>query len=161
VPWRIEALYGQAFFPPDQGFAEVGMLGVGRDFDLGGRWGLGITALPLLRFDETVDLQAHRRHATSAFAAASGLSFTAGPRGARWRVVIEASVGPFYALDPVPASGTRWNFLVQGGPRLVLRLGSGLGVGLGYRFFHVSNAGLGRRNPGLSFHAFVLTLQGR
>ncbi len=161
VPWRLLILYGQAFLPPDQGFAEVGGLGAGRDFNLGGRWGLGVEVFPLLRFNETASFSPRRRLGTTAFAAGFPLSFTAGPREAQWAVRIEGSIGPFWSGDPVPVHGTRWNFIDEVGPRLLLRLSSGLRLGVGYRFLHISNGNIRRPNPGLSFHTVVLTLEGR
>ncbi len=72
---------------------------------------------------------------------------------------LEASVGLLWAFSPVPAEGSRFNFLDVLGGRVRVRLGPGAALSAGVRRTHVSNLGfVGPDNPGLSFYAAALAL---
>ena len=68
-------------------------------------------------------------------------------------------MGLLWAFSPVPAEGSRFNFLDILGGRVRVRLGGGAALSLGVRRTHVSNLGtVGPDNPGLSFYAGALSL---
>ena len=70
-----------------------------------------------------------------------------------------ASVGPLWAFSPVPAEGSRFNFLDILGGRVHVRLLDGVSLSGGLRRTHVSNLGVvGPDNPGLSFYSGVVGL---
>lgn len=76
------------------------------------------------------------------------------PLGGRW--YLEAADGLFWSWHRVPAGGTRFNFLTQAGTGLLFPAGEGWSLLAGYRWFHISNADLGYRNPSWNYHALVL-----
>lgn len=79
----------------------------------------------------------------------------------RLRPFLEAAYGPFYALAPVPAAGSRFNFLLEVGGGVSVPIGplDPWSLVLGYRFVHISNAHLYERNPGWQFYGVVLGLR--
>jgi hypothetical protein len=90
------------------------------------------------------------------------IAYRGGARGPGWGYRIEAGTGLLYSvLGCVPADGTRLNFLDQGGVSIVFRRRHEWSAG--YRFVHASNLNLfgAERNPGVSFHALVLSFAGR
>lgn len=151
--------YGQASAPRSQGFAELGALSIARDFPLGSNfvWGAELTPLFLVSLTR-VDLPDRPRESRAAVAAAPYLAWEAFPRAAVG-LRLEASVGLLWAFSPVPAEGSRFNFLDILGGRLRVRLGEGVALSFGLRRTHVSNLGtVGPDNPGLSFYAGALAL---
>jgi hypothetical protein len=158
-PWHVLVSYGQASAPRSQGFAEFGSLSVARDFPLGSNflWGVELTPLFLVSLTR-VDLPDRPRESRAAVAAAPFLAWEAFPRAAVG-LRLEASVGLLWAFSPVPAEGSRFNFLDILGGRVRVRLGGGAALSLGIRRTHVSNLGtVGPDNPGLSFYAGALAL---
>ncbi|HUM02051.1 MAG TPA: acyloxyacyl hydrolase [Thermoanaerobaculia bacterium] len=153
--WRVVALYGQASAPTSQGFAESGALALGREWPLGKGFGLSAELYPLFLVRLTrVDLPERPRETVWAVAASPLLSYTFLPEKARVRIRLEAGVGLFWGFSPVPAQGSRFNFLDQLGALLVFRLDSGSRIAAGLCRFHVSNAHLyGSVDPGLSFYS--------
>lgn len=147
---------GVAAGPASAGEAGTAGLAVTRAFRLGGRWGVTLEAWPALLWRREAEAGG-RRETVPAFALDGLLTFDAGPREGRFRVRLEAGVGPMWATEPVPARGSRWNFFNEEGIRFLWRLPGG-GVGsAGYRFVHVSNGrSSGAENPGLNVHAFVV-----
>jgi hypothetical protein len=159
LPWHVIASYGQASAPTSQGFAEFGSLSVARDIPLGAHflWGVELTPLFLVSLTRA-DLPDRPRESRAAVAAAPFLAWDANPRGAV-SLRFEASVGLLWAFSPVPAEGSRFNFLDILGGRGRVRLGDGVALSLGIRRTHVSNLGtVGPDNPGLSFYAGALAL---
>lgn len=151
--------YGQASAPTSQGFAEFGSLSVARDFPLGSNflWGVELTPIFLVSLTRA-DLPDRPRESRAAVAAAPFLAWEANPKGAV-SLRLEASVGLLWAFSPIPAEGSRFNFLDILGGRVRVRLGGGAGLSLGVRRTHVSNLGtVGPDNPGLSFYAGALSL---
>jgi Lipid A 3-O-deacylase (PagL) len=157
--WHVIATYGQASAPRSQGFAEAATLSAAREFPLGAGFSWGLELTPLLLVNLTrVDLPGRPRESRAAVAAAPFLSWEAFPRspvGLR----LEASVGPLWAFSPVPAEGSRFNFLDILGGRVHVRVRDGVSLSGGLRRTHVSNLGfVGPDNPGLSFYSGVIGL---
>ncbi len=124
TPWHVISSYGQASAPTSQGFAEFGSLSVARDFPLssGFAWGVELTPLFLVNLTR-VDLPDRPRESRAAVAAAPFLAWEAFPRSAVG-LRLEASVGLLWAFSPVPAEGSRFNFLDILGGRVRVRLGA-------------------------------------
>jgi hypothetical protein len=157
--WHLISSYGQASAPRSQGFAEFGSLSAAREASLGSGFSWGVELTPLFLVNLTrVDLPGRPRESRAAVAAAPFLSWDAFPRspvGLR----LEASVGLLWAFSPVPAEGSRFNFLDILGGRVRVRLSDGVSLSGGLRRTHVSNLGVvGPDNPGLSFYAGVIGL---
>jgi hypothetical protein len=157
--WHVIASYGQASAPRSQGFAEAGTLSLARDFPLGSGFVWGVEVTPLFLVNVTrVDLPNRPRESRFAVAAAPFLAFDAFPKSVV-SLRLEASVGPLWAFSPVPAEGSRFNFLDILGGRVRVRLSNGVALSGGLRRTHVSNLGtVGPDNPGLSFYAGALAL---
>jgi hypothetical protein len=151
--------YGQASAPRSQGFAEFGSLSLARDFPLASGFSWGVEATPLFLVSLTrVDLPGRPRESRAAVAAAPFLAWDAFPRRALG-LRLEASAGFLWAFSPVPAEGSRFNFLDILGGRVRMRVGEGASLSLGLRRTHVSNLGtVGPDNPGLSFYAGAIAL---
>ncbi|HEY7165626.1 MAG TPA: acyloxyacyl hydrolase, partial [Candidatus Binatia bacterium] len=63
---------------------------------------------------------------------------------------IAASVGFLYFTDDVPVpDSSRFNFTPEVGVGVQFFLTPKQAVTVGYKYFHISNAGTGDRNPGL------------
>lgn len=74
--------------------------------------------------------------------------------GNRVRPFAEASGGIIFTSKDVPARTTVFNFLDQAGFGVRIDTASRRAVLVGYRFQHISNAGLNERNPGANFNFF-------
>lgn len=158
--WHLISSYGQASAPTSQGFAEGASLSAARDFPLGSAgfcWGVELTPLFFVNLTR-VDLPGHPREDRFVVAAASYLAFDAFKKSAV-SLRLEASVGLAWAFSPVPAEGSRFNFLDILGGRARVRLSDGVSISGGLRRTHLSNLGtVGPDNPGLSFYSGVLAL---
>jgi len=156
--WRVFASYGQASAPRSQGFAEQASFAVARDFNLGSRFSLGIEFTPLFVVNQTrVDLPGRPREVAYAVAVAPVLAWTYVPKASRFGLRLEGGVGIFWGFSPIPAEGSRFNFLDEFAGLVLVRAGSDHLVSLGVRRVHVSNLGLaGPDNPGLSFYSGVV-----
>jgi hypothetical protein len=154
--WRVLVQGGQASAPRSVRFAELAGIALARDFPLTGRLGASVELYPLLVVNQTrPDFVTRER--VGAMSLGGLLTFDVGRRGAWWSLRLEGGAGAFWGFAPIPAAGSRFNFLDQGGARLLARLGNGGTVSAGYRRVHISNLGLaGDRNPGLSLHQLVL-----
>ena len=155
--WRASASYGQASAPRSQGFAEFASLGLAREFDLGSRFSLSIEFTPLFVVNETrVDLPGRPREAAWAAAVSPVFAWTYAPERSRFGLRLEGGVGIIWGFSPIPAEGSRFNFLDQLAGIVTVRAGTGRFASFGVRRLHVSNLGLaGKDNPGLSFYAGV------
>jgi hypothetical protein len=158
VVWHLISSYGQASAPRSQGFAEAATLSVARDFPLGSRFSLGIEFTPLFVVNQTrVDLPGRPREVAYAVAVAPVLAWTWVPKASRFGLRLEGAVGIFWSFSPIPAEGSRLNFLEEFAGLVLVRAGSDHLVSLGVRRVHVSNLGLaGPDNPGLSFYSGVV-----
>jgi Lipid A 3-O-deacylase (PagL) len=101
------------------------------------------------------------RETATAFAAGVYVRLYPAPYSWRIRPYLEISEEPFYADRPVPAGGSRFNFLSQGGAGFSTALSwlEPWSLIVGYRFVHVSNAQLYHPNPGATFNGIVLGLR--
>ena len=72
---------------------------------------------------------------------------------------VEGSFGPMWAQKRIPAATSHFNFISTAGVGLVLNPRGRNPVMLGYRFMHISNAGIEPRNPGLNVSAIVVGLR--
>jgi hypothetical protein len=105
-----------------------------------------------------VDLPGRPRQTAFAVAALPLLVYDAFPRS-RVGVRLEGGAGVLWAFSPVPAEGSRFNFLDVFGLRACVRLSDRSRLSGGLRRTHISNLGIvGPDNPGLSFYAGVLAL---
>jgi Lipid A 3-O-deacylase (PagL) len=158
--WRVFASYGQASAPRSQGFTEQASVAVARDFDLGSRFSLGIEFTPLFVVNQTrVDLPGRPREVAYAVAVAPVLAWTYVPKASRFGLRLEGGVGIFWGFSPIPAEGSRFNFLGEFAGLVLVRAGSDHLVSAGVRRVHVSNLGIaGPDNPGLSFYSGVVAV---
>jgi len=156
----VFASYGQASAPRSQGFAEAATLSVTRDFPLGSRFSAGVELTPLFVVNQTrVDLPGRPREVAYAVAVAPVLAWTLAPKSSRFGLRLEGGVGIFWGFSPIPAEGSRFNFLDEFQGLVLVRVRSDHLVSLGVRRVHVSNLGLaGSDNPGLSFYSGVVGL---
>jgi hypothetical protein len=75
----------------------------------------------------------------------------------RWvRPYFAANGGFLYFEDRVPASGVKFNFTYDFGLGAQVPIREDTAVTLGYSYFHISNAGLGRSNPGFDANLLYL-----
>ncbi|MEO8033262.1 MAG: acyloxyacyl hydrolase [Acidobacteriota bacterium] len=77
-------------------------------------------------------------------------------RGLGSRFYGELGTGPMWSNRRVPAATSRLNFESQAGLGVNLGSSGRFPLRLGYRFSHISNAGLASRNPGLNVHSFMI-----
>ncbi|HVT44670.1 MAG TPA: acyloxyacyl hydrolase [Thermoanaerobaculia bacterium] len=76
---------------------------------------------------------------------------------AKIRPFIEASSGPMWSEERVPAATSHFNFLSTAGAGVIIRpWGENLPLVIGYRFGHISNAGIEDRNPGWNLSTIIL-----
>ena len=106
-----------------------------------------------------VDLPGRPREVAYAISLAPLLAWTVLPKASRFGLRLEGGVGIFAGFTPIPAEGSRFNFLDEFAGLILFRAGSDHVVSAGIRRVHVSNLGLvGRDNPGLSFYSGVVRL---
>lgn len=158
--WHVIASYGQASAPRSQGFAEAATLSVTRDLPLGSRFSLGVEFTPIFVVNQTrVDLPGRPREVAYAVAVAPVLAWTCTPEASRFGLRLEGAIGIFWGFSPIPAEGSRFNFLDEFTGLVLVRAGSDRLVSVGVRRVHVSNLGFaGSDNPGLSFYSGVIGL---
>ncbi|HEX2758028.1 MAG TPA: acyloxyacyl hydrolase, partial [Thermoanaerobaculia bacterium] len=156
--WHVIASYGQASAPRSQRFAEAATLSVARDFPLGSGFSWGVEVTPLFVVNQTrVDLPGRPREVAYAVAVAPVLAWTYLTKASRFGLRLEGGVGIFGGFSPIPAEGSRINFLEEFSGLILVRAGSDHLVSAGVRRVHVSNLGLaGPDNPGLSFYSGVV-----
>lgn len=73
----------------------------------------------------------------------------------RTSAYLEVGTGPMWSNRRVPAATSRLNFDSQLGLGLVLFRDRRFPLYAGYRFSHISNGGLTKRNPGLNVSSFI------
>ena len=80
--------------------------------------------------------------------------------GRRALPYISASTGLLYFSRPMPVEGAgRLNFTADAGAGVRIALSTRLQGAVGYKFYHISNGGTARRNPGLDGHMIVIGLR--
>ncbi len=159
-PVRVVLLGGGGFWDRPWESSAFSSAALARDFPLafGSPFAAGAELHPALVVRQR-RLDREGSEVRPASALAGLLVYRGGARGPGWGYRIEAGTGVLYSWrGSVPADGTRLNFFNQGGASIVFRRRHEWSVG--YRFVHASNLNLfGReRNPGVSFHALVLSL---
>ncbi|MPZ20293.1 MAG: hypothetical protein GEV06_20605 [Luteitalea sp.] len=96
----------------------------------------------------------------------AALGFGASPLFLRWRFVgsrhaqpyIEALSGVTRTDHPIPEGTTRFNFSSKAGIGAWFAVSERVGLMIGYRFDHVSNASRLPINPGVNFHEIYVGL---
>jgi len=147
---------GQSFSPSPGGFAEAVVPNLEASRFLVARFELGVELHPVLVIRQPREPSGEGRQNVLAVAADLILRWYPLPPGARVAPYVEAAVGPCWSSEPVPARGTRVNFLVEGGAGLVLRTGARWSTVIGWRWVHLSNANLGANNPGVNFSSLLV-----
>ena len=69
---------------------------------------------------------------------------------------IEAGTGGVYTTQDVEQQSTRWNFITQCGFGLHYFFREDRSLNIGYRFRHLSNAGIKDPNLGIDTHSFLV-----
>lgn len=72
--------------------------------------------------------------------------------------LLTLGAGALLSDQQVPPEETRHNFSLFAGLGVEARLGGGVGLQVGYRLHHVSNADTGFRNPGINSHTVAAGL---
>jgi|GEM_PF-509137 len=75
---------------------------------------------------------------------------------ARYQTYVDVGTGPMWGTERMPAATSHFNFESQLGLGVVISPRSSAPVHIGYRFAHVSNAGIAPRNPGLNLHTLFI-----
>lgn len=159
APVRAMLLGGGGFSDRSWESSAFGSIALARDFPLLGssRFAVAAEIHPALVVRQR-QLDREGSELRPASALAGLLVYRGGARGPGWGYRLEAGTGVLYSwLGCVPADGTRLNFFDQGGASIVFRRRHEWSAG--YRFVHASNLSLlgEDRNPGVTFHALVLS----
>lgn len=94
--------------------------------------------------------------------------FGAAPLGFQVRFSPHRRLQPYLALsggmlrfnEVIPVrGGAKLNFTADAGTGLLVALPRGMGLHVGYKFYHISNGGTAYQNPGLDGHMMVLGLR--
>jgi hypothetical protein len=72
------------------------------------------------------------------------------------RPYVDIGTGPMWSNRRIPAATSKGNFNSQLGFGVVLLPKARMPLYAGYRFFHISNAGITGRNPGLNVNGFFV-----
>lgn len=78
--------------------------------------------------------------------------------GSRFRAYFDAGAGILLGETNLPQTSCDVNFLLQGGPGVLVVLSPSTTVAVGYRFQHISNAGSCAINPGINSSALYLSV---
>ena len=138
-----------------KGFAEVYAPVVETSMFVSRRTEIGFSMNPWIGVRQPVTREGRGRQSVSAAAVDVFVRWFPGDLGAV-HPYLEIADGPSYALERVPSTGTRFNFLSQGGFGVILSRRPGWSWQVGYRLVHFSNAGLGRHNPSWNFNGLLL-----
>lgn len=119
------------------------------DWSLGGQFGLSWFFVDNLSLDVQLEQWGIWQSGTNAYAIGPALlvrwhlfAFD------EWSLYIDAGCGFFYATNPVPSDGTRFNFTPRAGFGASIALSERARIMTGVRWFHISNANTGSPNPG-------------
>jgi hypothetical protein len=72
------------------------------------------------------------------------------------RPYVDLGTGPMWSNRRIPAATSKGNFNSQLGLGIVIFPNARMPLYAGYRFFHISNAGITGRNPGLNVNGFFV-----
>ena len=78
--------------------------------------------------------------------------------GSRIRPYLDLGAGVLLGETNLPQTDCDVNFLLQGGPGVLVVLSNSTTLAVGYRFQHISNAGTCRINPGINSSALYLSI---
>ena len=78
--------------------------------------------------------------------------------GTRFRPYFDVGAGVLLGETNLPQTDCDVNFLIQGGPGVLVVLSSSTTLAVGYRFQHISNAGACTINPGINSSALYLSV---
>jgi len=78
--------------------------------------------------------------------------------GSRVRPYFDVGMGMLVGETNLPQTNCDVNFLLQGGPGLLVVVSNTTTVAVGYRFQHISNAGTCAINPGINSSALYLSV---
>lgn len=78
--------------------------------------------------------------------------------GTRIRPYFDVGAGVLLGETNLPQTTCDVNFLIQGGPGVLVVLSSSTTLAVGYRFQHISNAGACTINPGINSSALYLSV---
>jgi hypothetical protein len=140
----------------NKGFSEMGTVAVEVEKFVSRRIEVGVAAHPLMLIRQPETRDGRGQEDVVAFAADLMARWYPGPFEWRVRPYVEIAEGPLYAVRPVPSSGTRFNFLGQLGFGLTFPGKGPWTVVAGYRWVHISNAGIGEHNPSWNYNGLLL-----
>jgi hypothetical protein len=155
----VAGVGGQNFIAGRHGYAEYAMPSLEAGKFVSRRIEIGLMASPYMSIRQPRGDAGEGGYETvTAFALDAYGRWYFAPVEWRVRPYLEAAYGPFYALEPVPVAGSRFNFLLQTGAGFTypMPLLDPWSLLLGYRFVHVSNAHIYERNPGWQFYGVVV-----
>ena len=158
----VAGVGGQNFIAGRHGYAEYAMPSLEAGKFVSRRIEIGLIADPWMTIRQPRGDGGNGGYETvTAFALDAYGRWYFAPFEWRLRPYLEAAYGPFYALSPVPVSGSRFNFLLQTGAGFSypIRFLDPWSIVLGYRFVHISNAHIYERNPGWQFYGVVVGLR--
>lgn len=156
--WTLSvlAIGGESFRPRGHGFAEALGVAVEAGKSVSRRFEVGLSLHPFIRIYQPATDNGQGRERLTAGALDIVARWFPFPRSWQIEPFIEAAEGLLYANGRTPAGGTRFNFLTQAGLGLCFRANEQWSVVAGYRWFHISNAGLDEGNPAWNFNAVIL-----
>jgi hypothetical protein len=149
-------LAGQSFKTSFHGFSEAASAVVEAATAIGPRLELGLDLHPLIVISQPETYQGEGRETVPAFALDAVLRWYPALCLGSARPYVEVAEGPYFAVRRTPTEATRWNFLTQAGAGVVIPTGERWWTIVGYRWFHISNANLGDRNPAWNYHTLVV-----
>jgi hypothetical protein len=157
--FSVLAFGGRKFGPHGNGPSETKGVLLEAVRPVSRRLELGISLYPWMEIDQPRTVTGTGSEQVTAVALEGVLRWF--PLSRSWRVepYLEAVEGLSYADAPTPAGGTQFNFLAQAGVGFCFHASARWGVIAGYRWLHVSNAGLGDSNPSRNFHAIAVGLR--
>jgi hypothetical protein len=141
-------LAGQGFLLDGQGFSEFVSPAVSVARPLSGRLEGQLDFHPAIVIRQpTTQPPTAVRQTVWAAALDIGLRWYPLSRDWKWTPYVEVFNGVLGARHRVPPRGTNFNFLSQAGLGVILPLGQRWHPFVAARWFHISNASLGRHNP--------------
>jgi hypothetical protein len=143
----VFGLAGQGFHLEGQGFSEFGAAAITAARGLSRHIEAVLEYQPIIVIRQPTRLGGRERETVEATAFDIGIRWFPGPAAWKWRPYVEVLDGVFGATRSVPPTGTNFNFLTQVGAGLALPFGRQWHPNVFYRWYHISNASLGRHNP--------------
>lgn len=162
-PWPVatrsvsfSVMAGQNFSPSPDGFSETFVPNFEVSWPVASRLELGVELHPVFWVSQPPTPDGTDRKTTLAFAGDAVLRWYPVRTGRRIAPYTEVALGLCGSTDRTPPSGTRLNFLVQAGIGLAVKTGRSWSTVVGWRWFHISNANFGEKNPGVNFSILLV-----